>query len=168
MLIALNPLPVFVLVIRSILREVRDPPGHRGDVRAGAGSQRAAERLAADGEVETRDARVQPGAAPRATAPGVGDDGQAELPLPENHSQECRPAIRPTTPDARAHRARWPESSPVGPHQSTAYAGPGVSPGPAAGAAASSVSARMSMRQPVSLAASRAFWPSRPMARDSW
>ena len=31
-----------------------------------------------------------------------------------------------------------------------------------------SVSGRMSMRQPVSLAASRAFWPSLPMARLSW
>ena len=74
---------------------------------------------------------MQPGAAPRTTAPGVGDDGGAALPLPEYHSQECRPAIRPTAPDARAHGPRWPESSPVGPHQSTAYAGPGVSPGPA-------------------------------------
>ncbi len=27
---------------------------------------------------------------------------------------------------------------------------------------------RMSIRQPVSLAASRAFWPSRPMASDNW
>jgi hypothetical protein len=31
-----------------------------------------------------------------------------------------------------------------------------------------SVSGRMSIRHPVNLAASRAFWPSRPMARDSW
>jgi hypothetical protein len=33
---------------------------------------------------------------------------------------------------------------------------------------ATSVSGRMSMRQPVSLAARRAFWPSLPMARLSW
>ena len=32
---------------------------------------------------------------------------------------------------------------------------------------AGAVSERMSMRQPVSRAASRAFWPSRPMASDS-
>ena len=32
----------------------------------------------------------------------------------------------------------------------------------------SAVSGRMSIRQPVSLAASRAFWPSLPMASDSW
>jgi hypothetical protein len=40
-------------------------------------------------------------------------------------------------------------------------------PGAGAGAAAS-VSGRMSMRQPVSRAASRAFWPSRPIASESW
>jgi hypothetical protein len=33
---------------------------------------------------------------------------------------------------------------------------------------AAATSGRMSMRQPVSRAASRAFWPSRPMARLSW
>jgi hypothetical protein len=42
-----------------------------------------------------------------------------------------------------------------------------VRPPPAA-SASPSVSARMSIRQPVSLAASRAFWPSLPIARDSW
>ena len=35
-------------------------------------------------------------------------------------------------------------------------------------AGAGSVSDRMSIRHPVSRAASRAFWPSRPMARESW
>lgn len=111
---------------------------------------------------------MQPGAAPRSAALGVEDHGRAVLPLPENHPQEGRPAIRPTAPDARSHRAPGPESSPVGPHQSTAYAGSGVSAAPAEAGAAPSVSDRMSMRQPVSLAASRAFWPSRPMARESW
>ena len=33
---------------------------------------------------------------------------------------------------------------------------------------ANSVSERMSIRQPVSRAASRAFWPSRPIASESW
>ena len=33
---------------------------------------------------------------------------------------------------------------------------------------AAAASDTMSIRQPVSLAASRAFWPSLPMARDSW
>ena len=37
-----------------------------------------------------------------------------------------------------------------------------------AGLPAGSRSGRMSIRQPVSLAASRAFWPSLPIASDSW
>lgn len=51
-------------------------------------------------------------------------------------------------------------------------------PGPGSGAGTrprrsylprlSTASETMSIRQPVSLAASRAFWPSLPMARDSW
>ena len=47
----------------------------------------------------------------------------------------------------------------------------GGATGAAAGALASSatwVSDLMSMRQPVSRAASRAFWPSFPIASDSW
>ena len=49
--------------------------------------------------------------------------------------------------------------------------GPGA--GGQAGTAAylsrlTAASEAMSIRQPVSLAASRAFWPSLPMARESW
>jgi hypothetical protein len=111
---------------------------------------------------------VQPGAAPRTTALGVGEnDGTAVLPLSENHSQEDRPAIRPAAPDARSHGTGGPESSPVGSHQSNAYAGSAASP-PPVGGWLGTVSGRMSMRHPVSLAASRAFCPSLPMARESW
>ena len=46
----------------------------------------------------------------------------------------------------------------------TGPAGEGTA-GPSAGTAASDL---MSMRQPVSLAASLAFWPSLPIASDSW
>jgi len=41
-------------------------------------------------------------------------------------------------------------------------------PAGASGAAAACDSDLMSMRQPVSRAASRAFWPSFPIASDSW
>ena len=168
MLIAFKPASGVGVSLTVRLREVRDPSGHLRGVRAGAAVQRAAERLAADGEVEARDVGMQPGATPRTTALGIGnDDGTAVLPTPENHSQEVRPAIRPTTPDARAHGPGGPESSPVGSHQSSAYAGSGASTASPAGRAGS-VSGRMSMRQPVSFAASLAFCPSRPMASDSW
>jgi hypothetical protein len=39
---------------------------------------------------------------------------------------------------------------------------------PAAAPAPGATSGRMSIRQPVSFAASRAFWPSFPMASESW
>jgi hypothetical protein len=112
---------------------------------------------------------MQPCAAPVSTVLGIGqDDGDAVRAGPEDHSQECRPAIRPTTPDAGAHRVAGPESSPVGPHQSTAYGRRGASSALVAACGVPSVSGRMSIRHPVSFAASRAFWPSRQMARDSW
>ncbi len=117
---------------------------------------------------------MQPGATPRTTAPGVGDDDRkAVLPLPEYHSQEDRPAIRHAAPDAGANGRRGPESSPVGSHQSNAYARSGESEASVEASAgrsepAGGVSGRMSIRQPVSFAASRAFCPSRPMASESW
>jgi hypothetical protein len=112
---------------------------------------------------------MQPGAAPRTTALGIGnDDGSAILPPPEYHSQEDRPAIRPTTPDAGTHGPGGPGSDPVGSHQSNAYAGAGEPAAPGGVAPPVSVSGRMSIRQPVSFAASRAFCPSRPIARESW
>ena len=112
---------------------------------------------------------MQPCAAPVSTVLGIRqDDRDAVRARPEDHSQKCRPAIRPTTPDAGAHRVSGPESSPVGLHQSTAYGRRGASSALVGACAVPSVSGRMSIRQPVSFAASRAFWPSRPMASDSW
>ena len=98
-----------------------DPVVDRCVVGWRAAAQRAPERPAADGEVEARDDRVQRSATPRTTALGVREDDRAAVRSgPEDHSQECRPAIRPATPDAGAQRVAGPESSPVGPHQSTA------------------------------------------------
>lgn len=100
---------------------------------------------------------MDPRTSPRAATLGVGDGYGAALPHLENHSQEGRPAIRSAAPDTRANGTRRPGSSPVGRHQSTAYPRPGVFPAPPGAPAAGAVSERMSMRQPVSLAASRAF-----------
>ena len=112
---------------------------------------------------------MQRGATPWSTVLGVRqDDKDVAHTGSEDHSQECRPAIRPTTPDAGSQRVAGPESSPVGPHQSTAYVRGDASSVLTGASCDPSVSGRMSMRQPVSLAASRAFWPSRPMASESW
>ncbi len=74
----------------------------RADVPA---AQRAPERPATDGEVEAREDRVQPCATPGPSVLGVRQNGRDAVGAgSEDHSQECRPAIRPTTPDAGAHR----------------------------------------------------------------
>ncbi len=49
-----------------------------------------------------------------------------------------------------------------------AQAGLWASSGAGAGGGVRSTSGRMSIRQPVNRAASRAFWPSLPMASESW
>lgn len=71
-----------------------------------------------------------------------------------------------STPDARsdgfAREANGQVYSPSG----AGWSSP--SPGPPVGAAAGPLSGRISIRQPVSRAASRAFCPSRPIAKDSW
>ncbi len=81
--------------------------------------------------------------------------------------------IPKSTPSAglRLRAGTWPTGEP-GLLGNLAYSGACVT-GPAgegtagqsAGTAASDL---MSMRQPVSLAASLAFWPSLPIASDSW
>ena len=90
------------------------------------------------------------------TVPGTDDtqQGGLDVPLPAAH--------------AGAHRARDAGRSrvyrpPGGPRPGQAPAGYRTPSGVGA-----SVSLWMSIRQPVSRAASRAFWPSLPMARDSW
>lgn len=115
-----------------------------------------------------------------------------------DHSQQCRPAIRSATSHTgarwlgtesspvghtsvyrvgRAARSTGPAPPQDAPEEvcRPAQDADGIPPRwakpqarGAAGALPASVSGRMSMRQPVSLAARRAFWPSLPMARLSW
>lgn len=98
-----------------------DPRHDRRRIGREAHAERPSERTAPDGEVEAVACRVQPAATTRQATTGVGDEG--DLPLlrgARHHSQKHRPAIRCTTSDARAGRARsqrrlcTPESSPVG------------------------------------------------------
>ena len=105
-----------------------------------------------------------------------------------DHSQECRPAIRPATSHTRpgrlparcGGRAGAAGRSPVrsvptslprpayGVRHRRLRTALGRLEAPARRARRAAVSGRMSMRQPVSLAARRAFCPSLPMARESW
>jgi hypothetical protein len=75
----------------------------------------------------------------------------------------------------RGHHRRRPGGTGTAPawhRDRDGHAGPqpaaGSSPAAPAAAGAGAVSGRMSIRQPVSLAARRAFWPSLPIASESW
>lgn len=119
--------------------------------------------------------RVHPGSTPRPIRPRIGLDrrtsrdhsqqGSARCPLPT--AQAGAKGFMPHP--RRVRLARW-----RGAHASASGAEPG--PGPDADCDAGSVAAsgpstatsgRISMRHPVNRAASRAFWPSRPIASDS-
>ncbi len=86
--------------------------------------------------------------------PGVSIENQL-VPVRHDPQQLGRDRALPA-PDARAYRL--PATSTLQ-HYS-------ARPGSAL-TGAGAVSDRMSMRHPVSRAASRAFWPSRPIARDN-
>ncbi len=125
------------------------------------------------GEVEACEVGVQPSTPTRPAASRVGHGAHAVL-VPD-HPQEDGPESPLPTPHARAHRplvGTWSTNGmPVawpGLAQSSAI---GHEPGPegsSPGAAWPPSSDRMSIRHPVSLAASRAFCPSLPMASESW
>lgn len=131
-----------------------------------------------DGEVQTGDVGVEPCPTTRQALARIGGGrGVTTVIRHRDDAQQGRPAIPSTTPDAGPHGTHGGgvglESSPVDLHQSSPYrprtrhapGWPGTATPPLASGA---LSGRMSMRQPVSLAARRAFWPSLPMASDSW
>ena len=112
---------------------------------------------------------------------GIGDDGEGATVLGHDHSQQNGPEIAFPASHAGSHRPHWGPGSergsgePVtGRCQSSAPPTVGMTRPPVGTRARAHragegwTSGRMSIRQPVSLAASRAFWPSLPMARDSW
>ncbi len=119
----------------------RDPEGSR-------------EGLASLGQVEAGDDRVQVGTSAGQPVRRVGHDST----VPGHHPQQLGRRSAPAAAHAGADRRAQAGSS--------AGAGAGVDAG--AGTASRVTSGRMSIRQPVSRAARRAFWPSLPMASDSW
>ena len=115
---------------------------------------------------------VQPDAAPRHALVAVEHHDASAVVLARHQTQQDGPIPLTTTTHARA--LRWPmfsrsHVSPVRKHhrralgrdQSTSSGWGVISP-------SGGTSEWMSMRHPVSLAASRAFWPSLPMASESW
>jgi hypothetical protein len=80
-----------------------------------------------------------------------------------------QPAVDGDHPEQLAGR-RLAAAADAGPHRAVGRHGAQVGLGALSGAGAppTGTSGLMSMRHPVSRAASRAFWPSRPIASDSW
>jgi hypothetical protein len=89
---------------------------------------------------------------------------RADLTRSSGPTYGCSSPVRPRF--VRSCRGGWPESALRRPSPTTA--GLGAPRPPQAQSCCCSVSGRMSIRQPVSRAASRAFWPSLPIASDSW
>jgi hypothetical protein len=125
----------------------------------------------------------------------VRNDDLTVAALDRDHSQQDGPARTGPAPDARADRPLdWTQRGRrlpgrlTGHKESSASPAPNLpafagelcahAPAPPAGRetgapavaafSAGATSGRMSIRQPVSLAASRAFWPSLPIASDNW
>ena len=84
------------------------------------------------------------------------DERRRIVPDPTSHAHAQKPE--------RGDRRRVYPSG----HLAQSTDGAGGTSEPVAAGSATAVSGRMSMRQPVRRAARRAFWPSRPMARESW
>jgi hypothetical protein len=91
-----------------------------------------------------------------------------------HETNQIRRRLSSSTSDAHAHRALIQAESVVATNSVPRGTDPQVySPAGGAGACGATAppappSGRMSIRHPVSLAASRAFCPSRPIAKDSW
>ena len=117
---------------------------------------------------------MQPRAAPRHRAVVVEDHDRSAVDLHRDQPQQNGPGPTTSTPRARAY-GLWPYHVPgcrqaaLDHVQSTLLvlrSPPNGHDGVPTGSP--SVSGRMSIRQPVSLAARRAFWPSLPIASESW
>ena len=143
-------LPIMLLDIPPDLVEVEGPGEPEGP----------RERPATDGEVEAGQPRMQRRTATRPPAGGIGHDPRRVGVRGDHQAQQIGRGRPFPASHAGANRAR-----------TTGHWGvyPVAHPGwPASAAGSGAVSGRMSIRQPVSRAASRAFWPSLPIARLSW
>lgn len=147
------------------------------------------ERPAAFGGVQAGRIGMQPGTSTGQPATGIGDGGCGSADLGHDHSDQDGPVAAPSASHARSYRPLEEPDVVNGsglhvtrPGQSSAPTGTAipaarrplrlarVGPGHRAvdDGAEGSTSGRMSIRHPVSLAASRAFCPSLPIASESW
>ena len=129
------------------------------------------ERTPTFSTIEAPHVRMQVRTPTREPAPQVETESRW-LPLAHHHTDQVGTGRSAPTADTCPDRdVRRRPGRPVFRHAVYPAAGPDgsgcVSAGPVDEGSPCGSSGRMSMRQPVSRAASRAFWPSLPMARDS-
>jgi hypothetical protein len=148
----------------------RDLGTQRGEVERGGHPQRPGQGPATLRQGEAGNVAMQVSPPSGQSAGGIGRGGA----VLRDHPQQLRRGRALAAADASALRPRR-----VG-HPQVAGSGDGTDMsvgsmsmgsmffGAGADMPVGSTSGRMSMRQPVKRAASRAFWPSRPMASESW
>ena len=147
-----------------VLSVLLERPAEAGAVERSLGPQRPGQSSSSVGQLDALERGVQVRPAPRQPSSPVDDHLATNRYDPKEVGlRRALPAPRTgadrggTLPDRRVYSYRvYPTSPPA------AAAGGGVSP------PTGSASDRMSIRQLVSRAASRAFWPSLPIASDSW
>lgn len=129
-------------------------------------SQRPAPGPGTFRSIEALQGGVHVSTATRQPSSGIWDD-----PARLRHDPDERRRIVPDpTSHAHAQEPDWGDRRRVysSSHLAQSTDAAGGTSEPRAAGSATAVSGRMSMRHPVSRAASRAFWPSRPMASDNW
>ena len=141
--------------LRSVVLVRSDHGDDLAEIERSFDSKGPPERLASGGELQAPGRGMQMSTTPRHRPTLIGLDDPCRRDPDGDESHQVGFVRSGSTSETRAngHLRVYPLTGEAAPRD------------PASGA---SVSERMSMRQPVSLAASRAFCPSLPMARESW
>jgi hypothetical protein len=153
--VAQHPLAVLLILTRCGPRGILalDERVHGGGVERGGDPQGTGEGAPALGLGQAGGVRVQVRAAAGQPAGRVGHQPAVD----SDDAEQLADGRLAAAADAGPHRAEGGHGAQVG---LGALSGAGAPP--------TGTSGRMSMRHPVSRAASRAFWPSRPIASESW
>ena len=155
---------------------------HRGWVRCTGDAQRSTEGPPPQRCREATLIGVQPGTPARVRACCINGDGNWTVPRRHgHHSEQFDGQLSLPAADARSHRRGACVSGQTlaldhrsvyvtaGRPKTKVLLTAGARPTQlASGVSGAAASLRMSMRHPVSRAANRAFWPSLPIASDSW
>jgi hypothetical protein len=181
-----------LFVLLFVLAQRRDLLDHSRQVDGACKAQAPCDGRPASSQLQALEVGMQPSAAPRHRAVVVEDHDRCAVDLHRDQPQQNRSCPTSSASQARAQGltlhdvagccraaldpvhstlsrvARAPTRHGGEPDGASSAPALVADEGAAAAACWISVSGRMSIRHPVSFAASRAFWPSLPIARDSW